>query len=73
MDDSVLQQSLTQVNPFLWIIRLTNLHQPGHKLTEDTENTGIATHWSTHRQHSSDAWTILWEIMDNDCEQGREL
>lgn len=33
VDDAVLQQSLTQVDPFLRVARLTDLHQPGHKLT----------------------------------------
>lgn len=39
VDDAVLQKSLTQVNPFLGVARLTNLHQPGHKLTGDAQNT----------------------------------
>lgn len=33
VDDAVLQQGLTQVNSFFWIARLTNFHQPRHKLT----------------------------------------
>lgn len=33
MDDAVLKQSLAQVDAFLRVPRLANLHQPGHKLT----------------------------------------
>lgn len=33
VDDTILQQSLTQVNPFFWVVRFTDFHQPGHKLT----------------------------------------
>lgn len=35
VDDAILQKSLTQMNPFLWVSRLTNFHQPGHKLAAD--------------------------------------
>lgn len=37
VDDAILQQSLTEVNPFLWVSCLTNFHQPRHKLTEETK------------------------------------
>lgn len=42
VDDAVLQQSLTQVNPFLLVACLTDFHQPGHKLTGDTQKTTLA-------------------------------
>lgn len=32
VDDAVLQQSLAQVDAFLRVARLADLHQPGHKL-----------------------------------------
>lgn len=33
VDDTVLQQSLAQVDTFLWVWRLPNFHQPRNKLT----------------------------------------
>ena len=37
VNDSVLQQSLSQVHPFFGVPRLPDVHQPGHKLTGDTQ------------------------------------
>lgn len=39
VDDAVLQQSLTQVNPFLRVARLADFHQPRHEFTGDTQET----------------------------------
>lgn len=49
VNDAVLQQSLAKMNSFLWVSRLTNFHQPWHKLTgENTKhNTGVNTHTRT--------------------------
>ncbi len=37
MNDAVFQESLAQMNPFLRVIGLSDLHQPRHKLTKKRE------------------------------------
>lgn len=67
VDDAILQQSLTEVNPFLWVSRLTNFHQPRHKLTEETKK--IATlRTNTHEIPAGNIIIPLWRM----CAIGRE-
>ena len=64
------------MNPFFWVVRLTNFHQPGHKLTggHTKHDVGIATHMPTYRQHNKNtSKKKLWEIMDNECDRWGEL
>lgn len=43
VDDAVFQQSLTQVDSFLLVARLTDFHQPGHKLTGEKKQPNTET------------------------------
>lgn len=40
VDDAVLKQSLTQVDAFLRVPRLANLHKPGHELAARWQKKG---------------------------------
>lgn len=37
MDDAILQQSLSQIDPFFWFAYLPNFFQPRNKLTGKKE------------------------------------
>lgn len=60
VDDAILQQSLAQVNPFLRVSRLTNFHQPRHKLTEETKIT--PTHWRRNNAIGNESEIPSWRL-----------
>lgn len=63
VDDAILQKSLTQVNPFLWVARLTDFHQPRNKLTRENKqpNMDITTHLYTERPNNSSTYILRGE------------
>lgn len=52
VDETVLQQSLTQIDPFLWFTDFSTLQQPGDKLTAGhTHARQISVYRTLHSRH----------------------
>lgn len=45
VDDAIFQEGLTQMNPLLRVIGLSDLHQPRHKLTKKRQKEDNKIMW----------------------------
>lgn len=73
MNDSIFQECLSQVDPFLWFAYLSNLSEPGHKLAAKGSRTHkVSSKWQqalasvSHQPATGDS---PWSKYENCCKE----